>query len=223
MELIAHQYRRLRSSVPADVRIVAVSKFQPAQAVREAIAAGATDFGENYVQEAKAKFAAIDAPHVRKHFIGHVQTNKAGAIASIFDIVQSVDRLDAARALAKGAQKAGKTLEVFLQVNISPAERFGCDPSQAPELAEAIRGLADLRLTGVMAIGPVTDDRALLSQAFATAAAVRERIGVPELSIGMSGDWEQAVQAGSTTIRIGTAIFGPRPAPGVSKRAEGSP
>ena len=191
--------------------------------MHEAIAAGATDFGENYVQEAKAKFAAIDAPQVRKHFIGHVQTNKAGAIAGLFDVVQSVDRVDAARALAKGALKAGKTLDVFLQVNISPTERFGCAPDAAGDLAESIRALQGLRLTGVMAIGPITDDRTILTQAFSTAAAVRERIGVPELSIGMSGDWEQAVQAGSTIIRVGTAIFGPRPAAAVSKRAEGSP
>lgn len=185
--------------------------------MREAIDAGAVDFGENYVQEAKAKFEGIDAPGVRKHFIGHVQTNKAAAIASIFDIVQSVDRLDAARALATGAKKAGKALEVFLQVNVSPTERFGCAPEETSELAGAIRALPELRLTGVMAIGPITDDRALLTQAFATAAQVRERIAVPELSIGMSGDWEQAVQAGSTMIRIGTAIFGPRPAARASK------
>src|SRR5690348_13527955 len=105
---IAQRYAQLRAAVPPHVTIVAVTKFQPVEAVREAIAAGVTDIGENYVQEAREKFAALSGP--RKHFIGHIQTNKAKAIASTFDVVQSVDRADAAGALAKAAASLGKRL-----------------------------------------------------------------------------------------------------------------
>jgi pyridoxal phosphate enzyme (YggS family) len=211
---IAQRYHKLRAEVPAHVTIVAVSKFQPPEAIAEAMAAGVRDFGENYAQEAVRKFAdpGLAAASLTKHFIGHVQTNKAKAIAAAFDVVQSVDRPQAADALAKAAAELGKTLAVFLQVNISPAERFGCAPAHATELAAHIRGLEHLRLDGVMAIGPVTGDRPAVLQAFGLAAKAREETGVSALSIGMSGDWPDAVAAGSTMIRIGTGIFGPRPA-----------
>ncbi len=135
------------------VAILGVSKKQPAGAIVEAVAAGLQDIGENYVQEATAKFASIDVP-VRKHYIGHVQTNKAKAIARLFDVVQTVDRADAAKALGKAASDWGAVLPVLLQLNISPTERFGCPPAEADRLAELVRGTAGLRLDGVMAIGP---------------------------------------------------------------------
>lgn len=212
---IAERYAALRAEVPAHVTIVAVSKFQPAGAACEAIAAGVTDIGENYLQEARAKFPSL--PPVRKHFIGHVQTNKAKAIAAAFDIVQSVDRLEAGAALAKAAAGLGKSLPVLVQVNISPSERFGCPPEQAEALAEQLRAFESLRVDGVMAIGPITGERDQLLRAFETAAQVWRRIGGPVLSIGMSGDWREAVQAGSTMIRVGTTIFGPRPSRPASK------
>jgi hypothetical protein len=192
------------------VRLLAVTKKQPVASVAEAIAAGITDIGENYLQEAAAKFAAL--PPVRTHFIGHIQTNKAKAIAQIFEVVQGVDRPEAAAALAKAASAVGKRLDVLIQLNISPAERFGVAPDQAERLAEAIRGYASLRLDGVMAIGPVTGDRAEISEAFALAAKTFDRVGGSTLSIGMSGDWREAVRAGSTMLRIGTALFGARTA-----------
>ncbi len=208
MQTIAERYARLRAEVPAHVNIVAVSKLQPVEAIEEAIAAGVTDFGENYVQEARKKFETL--PPVTKHFIGHVQTNKAKALASLFDLVQSVDRVEAGEALAKAAQSLGKQLPVLVQINISPSERFGCPPEQAERFAEQLRRYEHLRVDGVMAIGPITDDRLAIAQAFATAAEAWRRVGGPILSIGMSGDWRQAVEAGSTMIRIGTALFGPR-------------
>lgn len=211
---IAERYAALRAEVPAHVTIVAVSKFQPAEAVGEAIAAGVTDVGENYVQEARGKLSGLN---VRKHFIGHVQTNKAKTIAATFDMVQSVDRIEAGAALAKAAAALGKRLPVLLQLNISPTERFGCQPADAERLAEELRALDALDLQGVMAIGPITDDREILARAFETAAHVFARTGGSTLSIGMSGDWREAVAAGSTMIRAGTAIFGPRPAPRASK------
>jgi PLP dependent protein len=217
LETIADRYARLRAEVPAHVTIVAVSKFQPAQAVREALAAGVTDVGENYVQEAKRKFETL--AYVKKHFIGHVQTNKAKAIVSLFDLVQSVDRLDAGVALAKAASAIGKQLPVLVQINISPLERFGCAPAQAEDLALKLRALEGLRVDGVMAIGPITEDRAAIARAFATAAAVWKCVGGPVLSLGMSGDWREAVAAGSTMIRLGTTIFGPRPSRPTSKTA----
>lgn len=212
---IAERYAALRAEVPAHVTIVAVSKFQPAEAVREAIAAGVTDIGENYLQEARAKFPSL--PPVRKHFIGHVQTNKAKAVAAAFDSVQSVDRLEAGAALAKAASGLGKCLPVLVQLNISPSERFGCPPDQAEELAEQLRAFESLRVDGVMAIGPITGEKDQLLAAFETAARVWRRIGGPVLSIGMSGDWREAVEAGSTMIRVGTTIFGPRPSRPASK------
>jgi pyridoxal phosphate enzyme (YggS family) len=214
-KVIAERYARLRAEVPPHVTIVAVSKFQPVEAVREAIAAGVTDFGENYVQEARRKFEMF-CP-ITKHFIGHIQTNKAKAIASLFDVVQSVDRIEAGEALAKAASALAKQMPVLVQVNISPTQRFGCPPARAAELAEQLRAFESLRVDGVMAIGPITNDRAAISRAFEEAAAIWRRIGGPVLSIGMSGDWREAVAAGSTMIRVGTTIFGPRPAPRASK------
>ena len=223
---IAQRYAQLRAAVPPHVTIVAVTKFQPVEAVREAIAAGVTDIGENYVQEARKKFEALPRhgelvePHgVRKHFIGHIQTNKAKAIASTFDMVQSVDRADAAAALAKAAALLGKRLPVLLQLNISPAERFGCPSDDAPVLAETIRSHTALDLQGVMAIGPITQNETEIARAFERAAQVFRQIGGRTLSLGMSGDWRIAVEAGSTMIRVGSTIFGPRPARPASKNS----
>lgn len=212
---IALRYAQLRAAVPPHVTIVAVTKFQPVEAVREAIAAGVTDIGENYVQEARGKFGAL--PPVRTHFIGHLQTNKAKAVAAAFDVVQSVDRIDAADALARAAGALGKRLPVLLQLNISPSERFGCAPADAPRLAEAIRSHASLDLQGIMAIGPITEDRAEIARSFEVAARTFERVGGATLSLGMSNDWALAVEAGSTMIRVGSTIFGPRPARPASK------
>lgn len=211
---VAQRYAQLRAAVPPHVTIVAVSKFQPVEAIREAIAAGVTDLGENYVQEARAKLGLVRA---RKHFIGHVQTNKAKLIAATFDVVQSVDRAEAAAALAKAARALEKRLPVLLQINISPSERFGCPPQDAPALAEAIRSHESLDLQGVMAIGPVTEDRGEISRAFELAAQTLPRVGGGTLSLGMSADWPLAVAAGSTMIRVGSTIFGPRPPRPASK------
>jgi PLP dependent protein len=169
-----------------------------------------TDLGESYLQEARRQFASL--PPVRKHFVGHLQTNKAKAVALEFDMVQSVDRPQAGAALSDAALAAGKRLPVLLQLNISPVERFGCLPADAERLAEALRCQPGLRLEGVMAIGPLTDDRETILRAFELAAKTLARIGGSTLSIGMSGDWREAVRAGSTMLRIGEALFGPRPA-----------
>jgi pyridoxal phosphate enzyme (YggS family) len=188
------------------VSILAVTKAQPRDAVLAALDAGLTDMGENYLQEARAKYDGL--PPCTKHFVGHVQTNKAKAIVNLFDVVQGVDRLDAGVALAKAARDGGRRLRVLVQVNVSPTERFGVAPGDAPALAARLRA-EGLAVDGVMAIGPLDGD---VDAAFATAQAAFARIGGTTLSMGMSADWERAVRHGSTMVRLGTAIFGPRPA-----------
>jgi pyridoxal phosphate enzyme (YggS family) len=190
---------------PGSVGILAVTKTQSREAVLAAIAAGLHDVGENYVQEARPKY--VDLPPCTKHFIGHVQTNKAKAIAELFDVVQSVDRLEAGLALAKAGRTLGKMPRVLVQINVSPTERFGVAPAEAPALASRLRD-EGLAVEGVMAIGPLEGD---VDPAFALAQETFARVGGSTLSLGMSADWESAVAHGSTMIRIGTAIFGPRP------------
>jgi PLP dependent protein len=219
---VADRVRRLRAQIddelracgraPGSVRIVAVSKKQPSEAIVAAAAAGIDAVGENYVQEARTKFADARLANVRveKHFIGHVQTNKAKAIVETFDVVQSVDRADAATALGQAAQRSGRVLPVLLQVNVSPTERFGCRPEEVQALAATIREDAGLRLDGVMAIGPLAASKDDVEQAFALAAKTFAALGGSTLSIGMSGDWREAIRAGSTMVRIGTALFGER-------------
>jgi pyridoxal phosphate enzyme (YggS family) len=192
------------------VTIVGISKKQPVEAVTQALDAGLADIGENYLQEARRKFLLLPPVPVRKHFVGHVQSNKAPQIAALFDLVQSVDRPEAAQALGAGAARAGKRLGVLLQLNISPSERFGCSPGDAARLASIIEGEPSLCLEGVMAIGPLGADQGAREQAFALAAKTFARVGGSILSIGMSGDWREAIGAGSTMVRIGTALFGER-------------
>jgi PLP dependent protein len=217
---VAQRYRSLRSEIDeelrrcgrprADVTLVGIAKGQPSAAIAAAITAGLGDVGENYVQEARRRFAAL--PPVRKHFVGHLQTNKAKAITAEFDMVQSVDRVQAGAALSRAAAEAGKELPVLMQLNVSPAERFGCPPEEAERLAETLRGQPGIRLDGVMAIGPLDAGRDEILRAFELAAKTLARIGGSTLSIGMSSDWREALRAGSTMLRIGEALFGSRPA-----------
>jgi pyridoxal phosphate enzyme (YggS family) len=188
------------------VTILGVTKTQPREAVLAAVEAGLSDIGENYLQEAREKY--VDLPPVTRHFIGHVQTNKAKAIVGLFDVVQSIDRLEAGLAIGKAARSLGRSVRVLVQVNVSPAERFGVAPAGAAALAEQLRS-EGLTVDGVMAIGPLEGD---VDGAFALAREAFTAVGGTTLSLGMSADWERAVAFGSTMIRIGTAIFGARPA-----------
>jgi pyridoxal phosphate enzyme (YggS family) len=218
-EGVAERYRALRRAIDeelqrcgrdaAGVTIVGVGKGQPAGAIATAIEAGLSDLGESYLQEAQAKLPLL--PPVRKHFIGHLQTNKARGVAASFDLVQSVDRAEAGIALSKACVELGKSLPVLLQLNVSPVERHGAAPDQAERLAETLRLQPGLRLEGLMAIGPLTSDREAILRAFELAAKTLARIGGSTLSIGMSEDWREALRAGSTMLRIGEALFGPRP------------
>ena len=195
---------------PASVTLLGVTKGQPRAAVLEAIGSGLGDIGESYLQEARPKYFGL--PPVRKHFIGHVQTNKARAIVETFDVVQSIDRVEAARAIAKAARVLGKPLRVLLQVNVSPNERFGFAPEEAPAIAARLRKDEGLEIDGIMAIGPLARDGSVVADAFRRAALAFKDVGGSTFSVGMSGDWREAIACGSTMVRLGTALFGPRPA-----------
>ena len=215
---IAERVERLRREVAeaarsakrdqAEIAIVAVSKLKPRSAVDAAYAAGIRAFGENHVQEALPKLAGLPSD-AERHFIGHIQTNKAKTIANEFDLVQSVDRLAAGAALAKAARTLGKRVRVLIQLNVSSQERQGVAPSDAPKLAEQLRA-EGLDVAGTMAMAPFTQDRVAIRDAFLRAAEAHQRIGGSILSLGMTADWREAIAQGSTMIRIGTAIFGPR-------------
>ena len=198
------------------VDILAVTKGFGPEAIEAALAAGLTNVGENYLQEAQAKFAAAAWPRhpVKRHFIGHVQRNKARRVAALFDVVQTLDDLDVAAKLDEGAHEAGKVLDILLQVNVAGDDRTGIAPEACVEFARSLHPYSRLRIRGVMAVGPL--DHGATSHAFArAAAALRDLQHVTEadmLSLGMTGDLEAAVAAGSTMVRLGTALFGARPA-----------
>jgi len=203
---------------PEDVAVLAVTKGFGAEAIEAALAAGLNDIGENYLQEAAPKFGQLAWPSgARRHFIGGLQRNKARRVAEIFDVVQTVDRLSAAEALERGAAALGKTLDALIQINVAQDERAGATPAEALELARGLEAFHHLRLRGAMAVGPA--DASANADAFATAAAcfrlLRDRYPDARLlSLGMTADLEAAVAAGSTMVRVGTALFGPRPQEG---------
>lgn len=209
---------------PAAVRLLAVTKTHPAEAAVYAARRGLAAVGENRVQEAAAKrqeAAAAGAGELRWELIGHLQGNKAGPAAATFDRIQSVDTEKLALRLDRAAGEAGRVLAVLLQVNAGrdPA-KFGCEPEDAPRLLEAALGAPNLRVEGFMTIAPLGADATETAEharrTFANLRALRDglaaRFGVelPELSMGMSGDLEDAVAAGSTCVRVGTALFGAR-------------
>jgi pyridoxal phosphate enzyme (YggS family) len=194
-----------------DVTVVAVSKTWPVSDVALLRDLGMTDFGENRDQEAVIK--ARDLPDVRWHFVGAVQTNKARSVASYADVVHSLDRPALVRALSDGAVRAGRVVDVLVQVSLdgSPG-RGGAVPAAVPGLAAAVAEAPGLRLAGVMAVAPLGEDAAVAFGRLADVAAVVRR-GHPDagvISAGMTGDLEAAVAAGANALRVGTALFGHR-------------
>jgi len=198
---------------PASVGLLAVSKTQPAEAIREASAAGLRDFGENYLQEALDKQAQLADLPLHWHFIGPIQSNKTKAIAEHFDWVHSVDRLKIAQRLSEQRPDSLPPLNICLQVNVSgEASKSGCAPQDVAELAGIIAGLPRLRLRGLMAIPEPTDDAAEQHAAFARLRELQQALNLDldTLSMGMSQDLEAAIAEGATWVRIGTALFGAR-------------
>ncbi len=204
----------------ADVRLIAVSKTWPAEDVRALVDLGQLDFGENRVQELSGKAAAVADLPLRWHFIGQLQRNKAASVAALGAVVHSVDRPALADVLDRAGQEAGTPVDVLVQVDLGGPEgqlaaRGGAAPQDVPALADRVAAAAGLRLLGLMAVAP----RGVApSPAFAALADLAQRIRADhpeagELSAGMSGDLEDAVAAGATLVRVGTAIFGRRPLP----------
>ena len=204
---------------PRDIVLVAVGKTFPAENLRAAHAAGQRDFGENQVQEALAKIELLRDLGLVWHFIGPVQSNKTRAVAEHFDWVHSIDRLKIAERLSAQRPAALAPLQACVQINASgEASKSGVPPVEAPALAHAVARLPRLRLRGLMTIPEPTTDSALARRRFETvrdleAQLVRDGLPLDTLSMGMSDDLEAAIAAGATMVRVGSAIFGPRPRP----------
>lgn len=203
---------------PASVRLIAVSKTFPADAVRAARAAGVSDFGENYVQEACAKIDGLRDLDAVWHFIGPLQSNKTRMVAEHFDWVHGIERESIARRLSEQRPATLPPLKVCIQVNVSgEASKSGVGPDDVLPLAQAIAALPRLELRGLMAIPAPCDDPSRQREPFAALRHIRERlaaagIDLPDLSMGMSADFAAAIAEGATLVRIGSAIFGSRPA-----------
>lgn len=203
---------------PAQIDLVAITKTIGLPAIREAIAAGQQLFGENRVQEAKEKIEALGS-EARWHMVGHLQTNKAKDAAQLFELIHSVDSLHLAEELDRRCQQLGVIKDILVQVNISGEEtKHGAAAAEAVELAKRISVLRNLKIRGLMTIppfSPVADDsrpyyRQLLKIRRMIAEAGFQGVSMEILSMGMSGDYEVAIEEGATLIRVGTAIFGPR-------------
>ncbi|MDD3991550.1 MAG: YggS family pyridoxal phosphate-dependent enzyme [Desulfobacterales bacterium] len=204
---------------PAEVALVAVSKTHAAEMVRQAWEAGVTMVGENYIQEARDKIAALSDCAISWHFIGHLQSNKAKSAVDLFDLIHGVDSLKLAREIDKQAAKIGKTQPILIQVNISgEATKAGTTEEAALSLVREAGRLEHLHVRGLMTMPPFFDQPERARPYFAALRRLRDRIraeaiagvDVVELSMGMTGDFEVAVEEGATLVRIGTAIFGPR-------------
>jgi pyridoxal phosphate enzyme (YggS family) len=201
---------------PAGIRLLAVSKTQPPEAIRQAAAAGCRDFGENYVREALPKLAALAGEGLCWHFIGRLQSNKTRAVATHFDWVHTVDRLPIAQRLSAQRSVHAPPLNLCIQVRIgAEGSKAGIDPQGLPALAEQVAVLPRVRLRGLMCIPPATESQAQQREYFAALRGLKERLEntglmLDTLSMGMSADLESAVAEGATILRIGTAIFGPR-------------
>lgn len=201
---------------PADIRLLAVSKTFPVEAIREAISGGQREFGENYLQEALVKIKALRDEELAWHFIGRIQSNKTRDIAEHFDWVHTVDRDRVARRLNEQRESERAPLNVCLQVNLDDeAQKSGVSPANLPALAQSVAQLPRLRLRGLMAIpAPRTsfeEQRDVFARLRRLGESLRaDGIQLDTLSIGMSGDMTAAIAEGSTLVRIGTAIFGSR-------------
>lgn len=205
---------------PHTVRLVGVCKTVSPERVREAVGEGIQILGENYIQEAQRKIEAVGTK-ISWHFIGHLQKNKAKYAIRLFDLVHSVDSLALAEELNRAGQKQGKVQEILLQADLSGEEtKFGVPKEEIFQMAEQISGLKNLLVRGLMTMPPFSDDPEDSRPYFQKLRSLRDNLAqmkIPgifpeELSMGMSGDFEVAIEEGATLVRIGTAIFGPRPA-----------
>ena len=198
---------------PDTVQLIAVSKGHPDGLIRSAYDAGMRVFGENYAQELAAKANSLsDLPEIRWRFIGHLQRNKIKLIERARATVDTVDSLRLAEAISSRATAKQRNVELLLQVNVGEgAQKSGCSVDEVPALVEAVRALPNVTLRGLMTVAPHLDDLDATRPFFATLRELAKAQGLAELSMGMTHDLEPAVEEGATMLRIGTAIFGPRP------------
>jgi pyridoxal phosphate enzyme (YggS family) len=201
---------------PDSTRLIAVSKFQPAAAIRAAYAAGQRDFGENYVQELQQKADELrDLDELRWHMIGHLQRNKARLVAPLVSLLHTVHSVELVRELDKRVTDQ-RRLAVLVEVNVGgEAQKSGCEPGALADVLRALGEATHLTVSGLMCVPPHTEDPSAARPYFDELVRLRELHGgaarLPELSMGMTADLEYAVAAGATIVRVGTAIFGERP------------
>jgi PLP dependent protein len=227
--MISENLKRVREKIaraaakasrdPEEIRIVAAAKGQGVEKVREAIAGGIRIIGHNYLQEAEENLDSVVAPDIRFHMIGHLQRNKSNKAVDLFHVIETVDDERLAIALNRRAEAEGKILEVMIQVSLAgEPQKSGVSEDSTKGLAEFIRTLSSLRLIGLMTMPPFFDDPDRARSYFARLRELREKLNacgaltseMTELSMGMTGDYEVAVEEGATLVRIGTALFGPR-------------
>ena len=208
---------------PDGIRIVAVTKTVPAEKIREAIESGISIVGENYIRDAREKYPLLSSHPVAWHFIGHLQTNKAKYAVKMFDLIHSVDSVKLAEELDIQANKISKVQNVLIQVNLGKEKtKSGINEEDAPDLIKEMSRFNNIFVKGLMVIPPFFDDPERVRPYFSALRNLRDRIGssldscsiknitMDELSMGMSGDFEIAIEEGATLVRIGTAIFGER-------------
>ena len=193
------------------ITLVAVTKVFPASAIREAYEAGVMDFGENYVQEFESKEPEVrDLTGARFHLIGHLQSNKAKRAFELFQVIETVDSPKLARRL----DEAARPLDIMLEVKLSSeGAKSGADPAELPALIDSLRASKNLRLLGLMTVPPWTEDGEQSRPYFRRLRELGAQYGLPHLSMGMSHDFEVAIEEGATLVRIGTALFGKRKKP----------
>ena len=232
--MIAENFKNLTAEItecarhcgrdPSSVRLIAVSKTFDAGRVREAFAAGAQDFGENYAQELSQKQAQLADLPLRWHFIGHLQTNKVKAVAPFVSLIHSLDSLRLGEEIDRRASQAGRTIDVLLEVHTTDeATKYGLRPQEVIPLARELAKLRGIRLQGLMTMGPFSDDAESSRSCFRLIAELSREIsslGIPgvqmrHLSMGMTHDFKIAIEEGATMVRIGTALFGKRTKPEV--------
>ncbi len=219
IELVRQKLEKRCQSLERDasgVTVVGITKTFPAQAAIEGLKAGLINLGENKVQEALEKIPLIE-PRPIWHLVGHLQKNKVKKAVELFDIIQSVDSVELARSISEKAGQVGKKMTIYLQVNSSDEpQKSGFEPTEILKVIDEVKSLPNLAITGLMTIGPLTEDLKKIEKSFALTQKLFEQIrtmigsGFEKLSMGMSGDYELALNYGANVLRIGTAIFGVR-------------
>jgi len=229
LRTIAENFRKIKEKVteaalrvgrkPEEVKILGAAKGQSPEKIREAVTAGLTLIGENYVQEAEKKKPSLSDLPLTWHLIGHLQKNKAKKALELFDLIETIDRVEIAEKLSRLSQKAERSLPVFIEVNLGAEKtKKGVLPEALPELVHRIKDLPGLKLQGLMCIPPYFEDPEAVRPYFRRLRELRDKVqekfDLPEfyeLSMGMSHDFEVAVEEGATIVRIGSALFGKRP------------